>query len=149
MTTSTTSPERIEQVHEDVEQVLSGDGGGQDGHLVAALGIAIGVAAITLAGDHVQADRRADRIRQGKTPIASDAKVSVKLVLAEIVETGPRHTARIVAQHTLEEALKKTHRKGSPPKPRRTLGKLRVRPSATASSGLGYHSQATPSQASA
>ncbi len=60
-----------------------------------------------------------------KVPIASDAKVGIKLVLGEIVETGPGHTARVVAQHTLEEALKKTHRKGSPPKPRRTVGKLR------------------------
>ena len=48
--------------------------------------------------------------------------MGIQLVLREIVETGPRHPTRVVAQHTLEEALKKTHRKGSPPKPRRTVG---------------------------
>ncbi len=38
--------QRIEQVHENVEEVFGGDGGGQHGHLVAALGIAVGVAPI-------------------------------------------------------------------------------------------------------
>ena len=59
--------QRVEQVHEDLEQIFGGHGGGQHGHLVAALGIAIGVAAIARSRDHVQTDRRADGIRQAKS----------------------------------------------------------------------------------
>ena len=59
--------QRVEQVHENLEQVLGGDGGGQHGHLVAALRIAVGVAPIARAGDHIQADRRADRVRQERS----------------------------------------------------------------------------------
>ena len=38
--------QRVEQVHENLEEMLGRDGGGQHGHLVAALGVAVGVAAI-------------------------------------------------------------------------------------------------------
>ena len=72
--------------------------------------------------------------------VAADTEVGVKLVLAEIVKGGPGHTARVGAQHPLEEALNKTtHRKGSPPTTMRDghLGTFRGRSSVTASVDLG------------
>src|SRR5262249_55955453 len=96
--------------------------GRQHRHPVAAVGVAVCVPAIALAGDHLQADRGADRIREIEVPVASDAKVGIQLVLAEVVEAGPGHPARAIAQHTLQESLEKTHKKGSPPKPATSTG---------------------------
>ena len=117
--------QRIEQVHEDVEEPIGGDRGRQDGHLVAGLGVAIDVAAVALARDHVEPDRRANGIGQQEVAVAADAEVGVELFLAEIVEGRAWHTGWIVAKDTLKEALDETHGKDSPPKPHRTKGMFR------------------------
>ena len=149
ITTSTTSPKGSSKSMKMSNRFSAETEAARTGILLPLSGIAIGVAPITGAGDDIQADRRADCFRQSEVSVPSDAKVSIKLVLRKIVKTGTRHTTRIIAQHTLKEALNKTHRTGSPPKPRRTIGKVATKPSATASNGLGCHSQAKPSQASA
>ena len=112
--------QRIEQVHEDLEQPLRGDRGGQHGHPVARLGVAVDVAPVSLARDHVQPDGRADGVRQREVPVASDAEVGIELFLAEVVKGRARHASWVVTENTLEEALDKTHGTDSPPKPRRT-----------------------------
>src|SRR5262249_55966825 len=71
-----------------------------------------GVAPITCTRDDLEADRRADRFRQSEVSIPPDPKVCVELILRKIVKSGAGDTTRIIAQHTLQEALNKTHRTG-------------------------------------
>src|SRR5262249_22072740 len=120
----------------------------QDGHLVAGVGVTVKVSAITFPRNHIQANRGTNGIGQQKAPIASDTEMSIELVLAEVVEAGAGHAARIVTKHSLKEALDKTHRKRpllNQSIARRTLGMFRVLSSATAPSGPGNPSpQAQP-----
>ena len=105
--------QRVEQVHQDLEDPLRGDRGREHGHLVARLGIAVVVAAVALARDHLQAERGAHRIGQREVSITTDAQMSIQLILAEVVETGAEHASRVGAQHPIEEALDKAHGKGT------------------------------------
>ena len=65
--------EGVEQVHEDLEEAFRGDARGQDGHGVAGLGVAVDVAAVSLAGDDLQAEGGPDRVGQREAPVAADA----------------------------------------------------------------------------
>src|SRR5262249_5374052 len=107
--------ERVEQVHEDLEEPLRGDGGGQHGHGVARFGVAVDVAAVSFARDDFQAERGADRVGQPEAPVATDPEVGVELVLAQVVEAGSGHMAGVGAEHPLEEPLDEAHGKGTPP----------------------------------
>ena len=73
MTTSTTSPSGSSRSMKTSKSCSAETEAASTGILLPLSGIAVGVAAIALAGDHVQADRGADRIRQEEVPIASDA----------------------------------------------------------------------------
>ena len=70
--------EWVEQIHEHVEEFFRRDARGQDRHRVAGLGVAVEVAAIALAGDDLQAERRADGVGQGEVAIAPDAQVGIE-----------------------------------------------------------------------
>ena len=97
-------PQGIEQVHQDIEEPLGRNRGREHRHLIARLGIAINVPAISFTRNHFQAERRTNRIGQREVPVSSYAEMSVELILAEVVEAGSRHTARVGTQHPLEEA---------------------------------------------
>ncbi len=103
--------QRVEQVHEDVEQPFGGDGRGQHRHLVAGLGVAIDIAPVSFPGYHFEPDRRANSIRQQEISVPSDAEVGIKLFLAQIVESRSRHASWVVSENTLKEALNETHGK--------------------------------------
>src|SRR5262249_51372397 len=85
-------PERFEQVQEQVEQPLTGDGRHQDRNFQAPLGIAVNPHAKSLAGHYLQIERRSDRFGQPETPILSHAQMSRQLVCVHVYtlcwETG-------------------------------------------------------------
>src|SRR5262249_17394244 len=103
--------EGIEQFHENLEEPFGGNRRRQNGHLIPGFGITIDVATIAFAGDYFQAERGPNRIGEREVSISSDSQVSIELIRAEVVKAGSRHTARVGAQHPLEKALDKTHRK--------------------------------------
>src|SRR5208337_2885633 len=114
----------FEQSHENLEESLGRDRCGQHRHLVAGLGVAVDITPVPFTRDHFEPDRRAHGIRQQEIPVTADTEVGVELFLAQIVKSRAGHTGWIVAKNSLKEALNETHGKGSPPKPRRTLGNV-------------------------
>ena len=78
-----------------------------------------------------------DRVGESKISVAADAQVGIELVWAEVVEAGSRHATRVAAQHSLEEALDKTHGKAPSYNRDEHLGMFRGESSVTASDEPG------------
>jgi hypothetical protein len=72
--------ERIEHLQEKVEEAFARDGSGQDRHAEARPGVAIGVDAKTLTGDHLPVDRGPDCLGQPEVAVTVHLKMGSQFI---------------------------------------------------------------------
>ena len=102
--------QRIQQIHEGLEQVLAGDGGHQHGHAGVVLLVAVVVVPIALARHDLQVVGGADGVGEREVAVAGHPQMRLQFLFAELLEAAGAGGHLAFAEHVAEKSLQKTHR---------------------------------------